>query len=114
MIEILENLIRNAAQAIGTDGNIEVTLRSLPLEIQIMVADNGPGISPAIRERIFDLYFTSHEQGSGLGLSLTSQMVTAMGGHLELQDQAGPEDQGACFMIHFPHSSRTSARIQGE
>jgi len=106
MIEVLENLVRNAAQALKDEGTIEVTLQTLAQEVQIVVEDNGPGIDAANRERIFDLYFTTHEQGSGLGLSLTTQMVSAMGGHLELDDNPGLDGQGARFVIHFPKSIR--------
>ena len=110
MIETLENLMRNAAQAMDEKGKIEVTLRSFSRQVQIVVADNGPGIDPSLRERIFDLYFTSHEQGSGLGLSLTTQMVSSMGGHLELDDEPGLEGRGARFVIHFADYSGEKTR----
>jgi signal transduction histidine kinase len=102
IIEIMENLIRNAIQSISEKGSIEIILKSLAKEIQIEVADSGSGIKPADRERIFDLYFTTHDSGSGLGLSLTAQMISTMGGTLRLDEKPGLNGQGARFIINFP------------
>ncbi len=103
MIEVLENLLRNAAEALEGKGLIEVSVRSQGGMVEVGVADNGPGIDPDHRERIFDLYFTTRRQGSGLGLSLTAQMVSAMGGLLILDDGPGLEGRGCRFVIRFPN-----------
>jgi signal transduction histidine kinase len=102
MIEVLENLMRNAAEALEGQGIIEITLRNSSDGAEIVVADNGPGIDAANRERIFDLYFTTRRQGTGLGLSLTAQMVSAMGGHLVLDHEPGVDGRGARFVIQLP------------
>ncbi len=102
MIEVLENLIRNAAEALDGRGIIEITLRNSADGAEISVADNGPGIDPANRERIFDLYFTTRRQGTGLGLSLTAQMVMSMGGSLVLDEGPGVDGRGARFVIQLP------------
>ncbi len=101
MIEVLENLMRNAADALDGQGIIEVTLQSTNKGIEIVVADSGPGIDPANRERIFDLYFTTRREGTGLGLSITAQMVSSMGGLLVLDDAPGIGTDGARFVIHL-------------
>ncbi len=102
MIEVLENLMRNAADALEGQGIIEITLQNSTDGVEIIVADNGPGIDPANRERIFDLYFTTRRQGTGLGLSLTAQMVSSMGGHLVLDHEPGVDGRGARFVIQLP------------
>ncbi len=102
IIEVLENLIRNAADALEGQGIIEVTLTNSSRGPEISVADNGPGIDPENRERIFDLYFTTRREGTGLGLSLTNQMVSALGGNLVLDDSPGIDGRGARFIIQLP------------
>lgn len=99
MIEVLENLMRNAAEALGDEGIIELSLVATPDGAEVIVADNGPGIDQANRERIFDLYFTTRREGTGLGLSLTNQMVGSMGGHLRLDDAPGVDGRGTRFVI---------------
>ncbi len=102
LIEVLENLLRNAVEAMEGSGIIEVSTDAVGDEVEVVVADNGPGIPPENREKVFDLYFTTHAAGSGLGLSLTAQMVTALGGHLVLHDQPGIDGRGARFVIRLP------------
>lgn len=102
LMEVLENLLRNAVEAMEGAGIIEVSAASVGDEVVVVVADNGPGIAPENREKVFDLYFTTHASGSGLGLSLTAQMVTALGGHLDLDDQPGIDGRGARFVIRLP------------
>lgn len=102
MTEILENLVRNAAEAVGAGGKILVSLIGAGDRAEIVVADDGPGIAPAIRDRIFDLYFTTRPEGNGLGLSLAVQMAGAMGGSLALSDEPGLDGKGARFVLTIP------------
>ncbi|MBU2501818.1 hypothetical protein KJ682_10865, partial [bacterium] len=102
MTEILENLVRNAAEAVGTGGKILVSLIGAGDRAEIVVADDGPGIEPGIRDRIFDLYFTTRPEGNGLGLSLAVQMAGAMGGNLALSDEPGLDGKGARFVLTIP------------
>jgi len=102
LIEVLENLLRNAVEAMNGSGVIEVSSETDGDEVIVVVADNGPGIQPENREKVFDLYFTTRASGSGLGLSLTAQMVSAMDGHLDLDDKPGLNGQGARFVIRLP------------
>ncbi len=105
LIEVLENLLRNAVEAMEASGVIEVSTETKGDEVVVVVADNGPGIPPENREKVFDLYFTTHAAGSGLGLSLTAQMVSALGGHLDLDDHPGVDGRGARFVIRLPRLS---------
>ena len=108
VIEILENLLRNAAQAVGASGRIEVALAVENDEAVITVADDGPGIPARDRDRVFDLYYTTSAEGSGVGLSLSAQMAEAMGGRLSLAEQPGLDNRGARFEIHLPVRRRTA------
>lgn len=64
--ELLSNLLLNAAEA--PSGRVEVAVRVTPEGVTLSVADDGPGIPAALRDRIFEPFFTSKEQGTGLGL----------------------------------------------
>lgn len=102
VIEILENLLRNAAQAMQGPGKVLVSLIARGEWAEIVVADDGPGVPVADRERIFDLYYTTRPEGTGLGLSLTAQMVAAMSGQLSLDREPGLDNRGARFVVRLP------------
>ncbi len=100
--EILENLIRNAVAAVGEGGKILVSLVKVGSEAEIVVEDNGPGVPTAERDRIFDLYYTTRPEGTGLGLSLAARMASALGGSLELDTAPGLDGKGARFVVRLP------------
>jgi signal transduction histidine kinase len=101
VVEIVENLVRNAREALQDRGTITVSLDCGHRWAELVVEDDGPGIPPDEREKIFDLYFTTKSSGSGLGLSLVSRMVTAMGGQFSLEPEGGRLG-GARFLVRFP------------
>jgi signal transduction histidine kinase len=68
-------------------------------ELVIAVSDSGPGVPPELRERIFYPFFTTREQGSGVGLALAQKLVSAHGGSLELESEPG---RGATFRVRLP------------
>ena len=102
VIEILENLMKNAAQAIDGKGKVLVSLIARRHMAEIVVADDGSGVAPEDRDRIFDLYYTTRPEGNGLGLSLVAQMASAMGGSLLLDSQPGLDHKGARFVVTLP------------
>lgn len=102
VVEILENLMKNAAQAVGRSGNVLVSLVASGDVAEIVVADDGPGVPADERDRIFDLYYTTRPEGSGLGLSLVAQMAAAMGGTLSLDMEPGLDSKGARFVVSLP------------
>ena len=68
--------------------------------MRLTVRDHGSGISDAVRERIFDMFYTTKERGTGLGLPLTQQIVMAHGGSIAC---VRPEGGGTAFELWFPH-----------
>ena len=102
--QVILNIILNAVQAISHDhGRIDISTRYDIKRGQILVsvADNGPGIDPAIGKRIFDPFVTSKQTqgGTGLGLSVSYNLVKAHNGDISYQH---PETGGTIFTIHLP------------
>ena len=97
------NLVKNATQAIGskTDGKIEVRLKVTEMSFVIAVKDNGKGIKDEDKGRIFLPNFTTKTGGSGVGLSLTYNIVHSAGGTISFESQEG---EGAEFIITLPKS----------
>lgn len=95
------NLVKNAVQAIGRkpDGRIDVTLTSTDKAFVISVKDNGKGIKEENKSQIFLPNFTTKTGGSGVGLSLTYNIVKAAGGTISFESQEG---EGAEFVIELP------------
>ena len=87
MTQVLTNLLKNAVQAIGADKEGEIRLRAYCDEqdvVRIEVSNNGPKIVPEIAEQMFVPFFTTKEEGSGIGLSLSKQMMRLQGGNVSL------------------------------
>jgi two-component system NtrC family sensor kinase len=102
---VLVNLIFNAADATQTGGRIRmVASASGPIGIEISVTDNGPGVPEALREHIFDAFFSTKSagEGTGLGLALSRSIVEAHGGQLVLDATSTP---GARFIVRLPAAS---------
>ena len=95
------NLVKNAVQAIGSkpEGKIDVTLKSTPTAFIVSVKDNGKGIKEEDKSQIFLPNFTTKTGGSGVGLSLTYNIVQAAGGTISFESTEG---EGATFTIELP------------
>jgi len=95
--QALFNLLLNAVQAVGRNGEIQVvTRRDGATEAILEVRDNGPGVPPERRTEIFKPYFTTQKTGTGLGLAVVQQIVLAHGWEIEC---AANEPKGALFRI---------------
>ena len=111
--QVLLNLVGNAHEAMAhasSSGTLSITSRYLGDEhsrpmVRVTISDDGPGVPPENRERIFESFFSTKrdQQGTGLGLSISRRIVREFGGELWLDD--GPP-VGACFVIDLPaHNS---------
>ena len=94
------NLIKNATQAIGSkpDGRIDVRLQSTETNFIISVKDNGKGIKEEDKSQIFLPNFTTKSGGSGVGLSLTYNIIQAAGGTISFESEEG---KGTMFVVEL-------------
>ena len=105
---VLMNIIINAIDATDPGGNITISTRcnlktqnGKQREIEIIIADNGCGISPEQLDKMFDPFFTTKEvgKGTGLGLSVSLGIIEHHGGTISVKSQVG---KGSTFIIHLP------------
>jgi PAS domain S-box-containing protein len=93
------NIMINGMQAMKDGGDIEVSAFSLNDEAVIEIADHGPGIPKEIRDKIFNLYFTTKSGGSGIGLPMTYRVVQLHNGTIDFTSEEG---KGTTFRLTFP------------
>lgn len=101
--QVIGNLVINARQAMDNGGELIVKMDNTEFEgkkyVEIRVHDTGPGMSKTIVERIFDPYFTTKANGSGLGLSIAHSIISKHEGHITVQSTIG---EGSEFKILLP------------
>lgn len=95
---VVETLLENSRQAGAV--SVQINARRDEKRVSLTVADNGPGIDPGDRDRLFDAFFTSRrsEGGTGLGLAIARSLLAASGGTIELADGEG----GGVFVLRLP------------
>ena len=93
------NLLRNAAEAMGGKGAIDVAVTGDGRGCAVTIADHGPGIPDDLSQRVFEPYFTTKADGTGLGLALVRQTLEAHHGMITVTATPGG---GATFVIVFP------------
>ena len=101
--QALLNLALNACQAMPDGGTLRHRLprRRCAAAVEIDVEDTGVGIAPEHLQRIFDLYFTTKEKGSGIGLSMVYRIVQLHDGDIEVQSTPG---SARAFRLVFPQA----------
>ena len=97
--QVLDNLIANALEALDTGRHVTVTTTATASGAQIVVADDGPGMSAEDRERAFLRFTTSNPNGTGLGLAIVHRLVTSNGGTARLTETPGG---GLTATLDFP------------
>ncbi|KPK76544.1 MAG: hypothetical protein AMS25_17325 [Gemmatimonas sp. SM23_52] len=101
------NLLLNAAEAMADGGELRISSelgpgpRGSATMIRVRVADQGPGVSPELADKIFEPFFSTKGEGTGFGLPLALSTVEDHGGTLRL-DESPPERTGAVFAIELP------------
>ncbi len=101
LTQALVNLVINAIQAVERDGRVEVSARADERDeiLSIEVHDTGPGIPADKQSAIFEPFFTTKAEGSGLGLWIVQQIITAHGG---VVGASNAYNGGAVFAVHLP------------
>jgi PAS domain S-box-containing protein len=102
--QVLMNLAGNAIKFTPEGGRIELAARLMDNQVGIEVRDNGPGIPPELRQRIFEAFYRLPQtdnaiEGTGLGLAITARLVELHGGKLQIESQLG---EGTCFYFSLP------------
>lgn len=98
--QVLLNILLNGVEATPEEGVIRLSMKKGCNGAMIVeIEDQGPGIPSEFQERIFDPFFSQKEKGSGLGLSIASNIMQAHGGTIKVQSEEG---HGACFQLFFP------------
>jgi signal transduction histidine kinase len=101
--QLVWNLLKNASEAMPAGGLIRVTLRLEQRDGEatavLRVTDQGRGVSPDLRERIFEPFFSTKTQGTGLGLAMVQRIAQDHGGTVEM---TGNDGEGATFEVRLP------------
>ena len=106
--QVLDNLLRNAIEATPEGGRVTVVGKSGSKGHTITVRDTGAGIAPDDLPRIFDLYFTTKPEGTGVGLAVSQQIVSAHGGTIEVDSRLG---EGTSMTIRLPLAPEGGQRV---
>ena len=104
--QVVANLLANARIHTPVGTQIKVSIKNSEKEIQVIVSDNGPGLSDENREKIFERFYRvdpsrqrTGVEGSGLGLSIVDAVMRSHGGHVSVDSKVG---EGSTFTLHFP------------
>ena len=109
LAKVVGNLLENSLQATAGRNPLSVTVdwRVTPEAVTLLWADNGPGLSPEVADRLFDLYFSTKSRGTGLGLSICRNLLTLMQGSISLGNR--PDAAGALAEVTLPRADARPA-----
>ncbi|HEY5659428.1 MAG TPA: HAMP domain-containing sensor histidine kinase [Gaiellaceae bacterium] len=99
VLQIISNLLSNAFRWTPDGGKVELELAATNGRISVAVDDNGPGVAPDERERIFRPFWSRDDSGTGLGLAIAHELAAALGGSIRLESEAG---HGSRFELVLP------------
>ncbi len=97
--QAMMNIMKNAIEAMESHGSLIVSVESKKGECEILIRDTGPGIPPEIREKIFQLYFSTKSTGTGIGLAMTFRAIQLHGGSITVESEPG---EGTAFRLLLP------------
>ena len=98
LVQVFLNLLLNAIDASGPEGHVTLEYHSVPDGIQIVVVDDGPGVSVDILPKLFSPHTTTKRNGTGLGLFISRKVMVQQGGALQYEGTS----QGARFLVTMP------------
>ncbi|MFO0740663.1 MAG: histidine kinase dimerization/phospho-acceptor domain-containing protein [Labilithrix sp.] len=110
MRQVLWNLVRNGVQATGAGTTVTVSVRETAGRIMMAVADEGPGIDPGAERKIFDAFFTTRNNGAGLGLAVVRRIIddhASLGATIEVRSG---DPRGATFEVGLAPAASTTKR----
>ena len=110
MQQALLNIVLNGAQAMTMGGTLRVRLAEDSRWALLSVSDEGEGIPDEIRSKIFNLYFTTKKEGSGIGLAMTYRIIQLHNGQVDVESHIG---QGTTFTLKIPVASPSEAKFRG-
>jgi signal transduction histidine kinase len=110
MKQAVLNVVLNGAQAMADGGSLRVRLVEDARWAVLSISDEGEGIADDIRSKIFNLYFTTKKDGSGIGLAMTYRIVQLHNGQLEVESQMG---HGTTFTLKIPVTSPSDTKLRG-
>ena len=110
MRQALLNVVLNGAQAMLTGGTLRVRLAEDSRWALLSVSDEGEGIPEDIRSKIFNLYFTTKKEGSGIGLAMTYRIIQLHNGQVDVESHIG---QGTTFTLKIPVANPSEAKFRG-
>ena len=96
--QVFINIILNAVQSLPNGGDLDITVKENSTSLVIHVKDNGAGINSKDLEKIFNPFFTTKDTGTGLGLTIASQIMQAHDGYIKVYSE---ENKGSTFSLHF-------------
>jgi len=102
LFEIINNLVKNALEAINNDGLLLVLASSIEDKVVITIQDTGQGIQADTRDKIFSPFFTTKKEGTGIGLAVVKKLVEEYFGTVDVRSVV---DKGTTFIISFPVES---------
>jgi signal transduction histidine kinase len=97
--QVLINIIKNAIEATESNGEIRISLKNLDESVQMTISDHGSGIPPEYLKRIWDPFFTTKQNGTGLGLMVCHKIIELHCGTIHVQSK---KQEGTTFIIKLP------------
>ena len=110
LFTIVWNLAANAVQALPREGRVSIAVEA-GAKVRLVVADDGHGMDETAKEQVFESYFTTRAEGTGLGLPLVHRTVTDLGGDVRLETALG---EGAQFYIELPSADAPAMPAEPE
>jgi signal transduction histidine kinase len=106
--QALLNVAMNGIEAMDGKGQLQMRISRKFDDYVVSIADQGAGIPPEMRDKIFNLYFSTKAEGSGIGLAVTFRVVQLHNGTIRFDSEVG---RGTCFHLHFPAPQRQKEAV---